>query len=208
VKRLAVLSFFLAAPAAQAAPLAELPFEPLPSRAVATCLRATGTPSGLAIFGPISVRSSSTDLLAAGPGGTTRTARVDFGALVDCAGVAIAPSGAAVVAGAVTRPEDHAEVRAVVREPGGAFALPLTLGDADVDEPAVAAAVSSSGHAVVAWMQSRGDTSEGEARFRIVAARRSPGGAFGAFQRLSRAAVAAPGSRFGCVRRGRRACTG
>ncbi len=182
--RLAVLIVLLTAPAAQAAPLAEQAFEPLPNRAVATCLRATGTPSGLAIFGPISARSSSTDLLAAGPAGTTRTARVDLGSLVDCAAVATAPGGAAVVAGAV-QSRARVEVRAVVQDPGGAFAAPVTLGDTTDDGPEVAAAVSPSGHAVVAWVQTRGAPRSGDPPFRIVAARRAPGGGFGAFQRLT-----------------------
>jgi hypothetical protein len=178
--RLTVLILLVAAPAAQAAPLAELPYEPLPQRAVATCLRATGSPGALAMFGPIAGRSSATDLLAAGAGGTTRTDRVDFGSLVDCAAVATAPGGVAVVAGAVAPSPTRVEVRAVVREPGGAFGAPATLGAAAFDGSAVTAAVSPSGHAVVAWLQGRGG-----GRFRIVAARRMPGGGFGPFQRLT-----------------------
>ena len=180
MRRLTILVLLLFTPAAHAAPLGELEFEPLPERAVATCLRATGTPGGLAIFGPIAARSSATDLLAAGPSGTTRTDRVDFGSLADCAAVATAPGGAAVVAGAVAPSPTRVEVRAVVREPGGAFGPPVTLGGAAFDGSAVAAAVSPSGHAVVAWVQVRSG-----GRLRIVAARRMPGGGFGPFQRLT-----------------------
>jgi hypothetical protein len=174
LRRLIILAFLLIAAPAQAAPLNELPFQPRPG--AATCLRATATPGTLAILGPITQRTSATDLLA---NGTTRTDRVRLGALVDCAAVAADPGGAAVIAGGVRRGPDRARLRVVARDPGGAFGAPVALGSSAIIDASVAAAVSPSGHAVVAWTQRRGDPFGDRTPVRIVAARRAPGGTFG-----------------------------
>jgi hypothetical protein len=186
LRRLTILLFLLVAPAAHAAPLVERPFEPLPNRGPAACLRATGTPGGLALFGPLSRRSGATDLLTATAGGTTSVARVISAVTIDCAATATA-GGAAVVAVPVVRPRGSRddEVRAVVRDAGGAFGAQAHLGDIDLTRPAVTAAVSPGGQAVVAWAQRRGSATSAKARFRIVAARRAPGGDFGPFERLT-----------------------
>jgi hypothetical protein len=174
LRRLTVGILLLIAAPAQAAPLHEVPFQP--RSAAATCLRATATPGTLAIFGPISGRTSATDLLA---DGTRLTDRVRLGALADCAAVAVDPGGAAVLAGPVARGPETAQLRAVARDPAGTFGAPVTLGPSALVGSGVAAAVSPAGHAVVVWVQRRGDPFDDEAPTRIVAARRAPGGAFG-----------------------------
>ena len=168
----AVLALPSTAAAARLEPLA---FRPLPDRAPALCLAPTGTPGGIALLGPHSRRDSATDLLAVGDGGATRSARVRIGRMSQCAAVAEAPGGAAVVAGTTVSPDYEVALRAVVRDPGGEFGEPTTLSDRGQD---AAAAVGPAGHAVVAWSEKRG------ARHRIVAARRAPGGAFGTPQVL------------------------
>ena len=95
---LALVLIALAAPsAAAAAPLGELPFEQRPE--VATCLRAPGAPGELALYG-----RGGVDLRAAGDDGARRVAGVRMRRLVECAAVASAPGGAAVVAGAAGAP--------------------------------------------------------------------------------------------------------
>jgi hypothetical protein len=187
LRRLTVLLFLLAVVPAEASPFRERPFEPRPARGTATCLRSTGTPGGLARFGTLGRTTSTTDLLVAGPNGTTRTAQVGLGRLAGCAAVATAPTGAAIAAGSVVSDvEDfNTEVRAAVRDPGGAFGPPLTLGASDFSDASVVAAVSPAGHAIVAWEQRRGGGDSDSAPFRIVAARRAPGGGFGPVQALT-----------------------
>jgi hypothetical protein len=70
-------------------------------------------------------------------------------------------------------------VRAALRDPGAALGTPGAGGAADPERPAVAAAVSPAGDAVVAWVQGRA------ARHRVVAARRRAGGAFGSVEPLT-----------------------
>ena len=170
----AALTVLLVPPAASAA-VNPLPFE---QRAgVATCLRAPGAPGDLGLYG-----RGGAHLRAVGDGGAARMPGVRLGKLVECAAVATAPSGAGVVAGAVAA----GDVRAAVRDPGGAFGAPVRLGRAQDFGPSVAAAVSPAGHAVVAWAQVRGRPDpRRRGRFRIVAARRAPGGAFGAVEPLT-----------------------
>ncbi|HEX5621072.1 MAG TPA: hypothetical protein VFX51_21795 [Solirubrobacteraceae bacterium] len=169
MRRLTVLIFLLAAAPAQAAPLNELPFRQLPRDQNATCLRATGTASGLAMYAP-----RATDVFD----GMTMTARVPLGRLTGCAATAAA-GGAAVLAAPVGRPGERVRVHAALREPGGAFGAPAELGAVDPEQASVAAAMAPTGDAVIAWMQGRGE------RHRVVAARRRPGGAFGAVEPLT-----------------------
>src|SRR5687768_17744784 len=173
---LAVALAVLAAPApAAAAPLNELPFEQRPG--IATCLRAPGA-GDLALYG-----RGGVDLRAAGDAGAAPVPAVRIRRLTECAAVATAPGGAGVVAGAVRG--DPPEIRAAVRDPGGAFGAPARLGTGAVFGSSVSAAVSPAGHAVVAWAQVRGEPHPRRpARFRIVAARRAPGGAFGPVEPL------------------------
>jgi hypothetical protein len=159
----------LAAPVG-AAPLAEVPFQQLPGNAMATCLRATGTPGGLALLGPLSRVDAASDLLAADVSGVRLDGRVRLGAPADCAAAASAPGGASVLAGAVNGARGG-EVRAAARDPGGALGAPVLLGDASQESfVAVAAAVAPRGDAVVAWTEVDGD------RVRVFAARRVAGG--------------------------------
>ena len=174
MRRLAVLALLLALAfpgAAGAAPLGELPFQE--RGGVAGCLEATGAPGGLSVLGPYSRRESATDLLTAGG---VRDARVSLGRLLACASVAEAPGGAAIVAGAAVPPDDYryvGAVRVAVREPGGAFGPPVTLGRSFA-RPAVA--VAPSGAAAVAWVAVG---SSRDSRRRLIVARRAPGGPFG-----------------------------
>ena len=165
---IAALLAALAVPAsASAAPLTELPFAP----SQASCLSATGAPGGISILGPYSRRESATDLLTVGGEGAMLSERVRMGRLLGCASVAAAEGGAAVVVGQRVTPEIGVDLRAVVRDPGGAFGEPAVLSDRGTD---AVAAVGPAGHAVVAWSELRGRN------HRILAARRAPGGAFGA----------------------------
>ncbi len=110
-----------------------------------------------------------------GDGVQTRE-RVEFGRVYACASVSEAPGGAAVIAGLGVAADEALELRAVVRDPGGAFGAPVALGD----RPGIpSAAVGPAGDAVVAWAEH-----VSRRRFRIVAARREPGGAFGAPEAL------------------------
>ena len=163
--------------AAQAAPFGERPFQELPGDEVATCLQATGTPGGLALYRPHGI-----DLLSANADVAARHERVEIGPLGTCAETVVASSGAAVVAG--WRPHGRG-VRAVVRDPGGAFGTSVSLGSSEVFLPALAVAISPGGHAVVAWAEGRGSIYDNEPRMRVVAARRAPGGAFGPAEQLS-----------------------
>lgn len=180
----ACLLALLAAPVvASAAQLSELPVAPSPGRASAGCLHATGAPGGLAALGPYSRRDSATDLLTVGADGARLAERVSVGRLLDCAAVAEAPGGAAVLAGTVIRREGgqyKREIRAVARDPSAAFGPAAHL--ADVATRPVAA-VAPSGLAVVAWGEIdsvRGATQ----RVRLRVARRAPGAAFGAPETL------------------------
>jgi hypothetical protein len=179
VRRLTIaLAWSLSLPAAAgAAPLGELPFQPLPDRGPALCLTATGAPGGIALLGPFSRRQSATDLLTVGTGGATRTTRVRLGRLLECAAAAEAPGGAAVIAGAAVDADFETALRAVVRDPGATFGPPATLSESGIGP---VAAIGPAGHAVVAWTETR------PGRHRIVAARRAPGGAFGAAETLVR----------------------
>ncbi|HWM11160.1 MAG TPA: hypothetical protein VNO82_17520, partial [Solirubrobacteraceae bacterium] len=168
----AVVALLAFPAAAGAAPLGELPFEQ--RKGITGCVEATGAPGGLSVMGPYSRRASSTDLLTAAGG---RTARVSLGRLLDCAAVAEAPGGAAIVAGAaVSRASGdyRAAMRVAVRDPGGAFGPASGLDDS-FGRPAVA--IAPSGAAVVAWVAGE---DRPDAVRRLVVARRPPGGAFGA----------------------------
>jgi hypothetical protein len=180
LRRLTALTAFAvlaAAPVAHAAPLGELPFAPVPDRGVATCVERTGA-AGLALLGTSSRRQTATDLMTVRDGQITRTGRVRIGRLFTCPRIAEAEGGAAVVAGSVAhRRGTRFEVLVAIREPGGRFGPPVRLGDGGL---APAVAVSPAGHAVVLWIEPAGD-----GRLRAVAARRAPGGEFGAPETLA-----------------------
>jgi hypothetical protein len=181
MNRLTGLAFVLAAltlpSTAAAAPLNALPFEQTPG--VATCLRGAGAPGDLVLYGRDGV-----DLRVAGSSGTAAVAPVGIRRLAECAAVAMAPGGAGVVAGAVRG--DPMEVRAATRDPGAVFGTPVRLGVGAPFATSVSVAVSPPGHAVVAWAQFRGRPDPRRpARFRIVAARRAPGGGFGTVEPLT-----------------------
>lgn len=110
--------------------------------------------------------------------------RIAFGRLLDCPGVAAAGG-----AGIVAAPVRGRALRVSMRDPGGAFGVPARLGPASRDVGPPAAAIAPSGAAVVVWAQTRvrRGTSQFDSdhvRMRILAARRQPGGAFGAPQQL------------------------
>ena len=72
------------------------------TRALATCLRATGMPGGLGAVRAVHASMPRPPTCSPpAPDGTDLVARVPIGALVDCAATATAAGGAAVVAGAV-----------------------------------------------------------------------------------------------------------
>ena len=147
-----------------------------PAGGTATCLRATGLPGEL-------VRSTATgaQFLQASAGGLTPVADVaSEGSMQACPQAAARPNGIGIVAFAV-RDGSEAFVRASLREPGGTWgphvdALPVS--DMVSGHP-LAADISERGDALVALA---GVNDKG--RVQIVAARRSPGGAFGATETL------------------------
>lgn len=165
----------LALPGAAAASLNELPFAALPDRDAAGCLRPTGAPGGLALF----ARPASTDLWQAGASGLARGEGARLGRLAQCAAAAEAGDHA-VVAGVVR----GGEVRAAIRD-GAGFSAAAELGSGPNPQDAVAA-VSPAGHAAVAWLERRGRLADLRQRIRIVVARRLPGQAFSAPERLTR----------------------
>jgi hypothetical protein len=181
----------LAAPAGAAGQSwAESPALGLGRSAVATCLRPAG-PVRAALLGPLSRSSTATDLIAPAAGGPTLLGRVALGWLDDCPAVAGEPGGNVLVAGAARvgrgrrGPRPARAVRAAAAGPDGSFAAPQELARVPADVGVtLAAAVSSRGDALVAWIEQtpvlgpalalRG------ARTRLLVARRAPGGAFGA----------------------------
>jgi hypothetical protein len=171
-----VLAALTAAPAAA---WQEVPFRTLPGGGVATCLRATGTEGGLAALGPLGRRATPVDLLAAGTARPAVRARLRFPIAFECPAVR-EQGGAGVAAAPVVRPgTERIELRAAVRDPGGAFGVPVALGRAPEINGAHDVAVTSHGDAVVAWIQEAGE------RRRIAVARRAPGAPFGAVQGLT-----------------------
>jgi hypothetical protein len=150
----------------------------------AYCLRATGTDGELRVATPTrSGKGLATRLLRADRGGGLARDPRAPAAFDDCAAVATAASGAAIAAGPGGRRRGGAaEIRAVVQDPGRPPARPARLGPTGIREPHVAAAIGADGTAVVAWIQSRepsgdGDFDDGEQR--VLAARRRAGGGFG-----------------------------
>lgn len=166
---LGALLALVLAPAARADTL--VPVHAVSGKGVATCLRATGVPGGLAQWRPGGVALLS---------GTTELERVRLGQVAACPEAAAAPGGAAVVAAI---PGRGRSVRAAVREPGGAFGAPVRLRRGGGTNLAAAVAVSQAGHAVVAWAQRRG--AELKERYRVLVARRAPGGSFGPVEALT-----------------------
>jgi hypothetical protein len=163
---LALLVVLVLPSSAAAAPLGELPFQPV--RAGAACLAPTGAPGELSRWA-----EGGAEILVAGAGGLGRPLKVPFGALPGCPRAAADASGAAVVAGAT---EDA--LRVALREPRGAgFGAPVTLAAAE-DVYDLSVAVSPRGDAVVAWAE------YATPRVRIRIARRAAGEAFGAPQEL------------------------
>ena len=160
----------LAAPAS-AATFAELPVTVMDT--YTGCLQTTGTPGELALSG---IGADGVQLLRADRTGVTRTQTLS---VPSCSTVVGRPNGAGVAAGG-----SDSTVVAAVRDPGGAWSVPL-----DLDYPtsnwnvtATAAAVSDRGDAVVAWVE---HTFKEPERMRVRVARRAPGAGFGEPQTLA-----------------------
>jgi len=171
---LAVL--LVALTAAPAGAWEELPFRALPGASPASCVRATGADGGLGTLGPREDLATPVDLLvAAGPPAVRARAR--FRIVITCP--VLREQGAAAVAAVPDVGISAPVAMAVaVRDAGGAFAKPARLGRASLTDGTYDAALSATGDAVVAWAQYAGGRAR--PRVRIVAARRGPGGAFGA----------------------------
>ena len=161
----------LAVPAtASAAGFGELPFTPVSGEA--GCVRATGAPGEI-----VRLTATGAELQTATPAGFTNPVEVPAPAPPqDCPAAAASSSGAGVIA-FTTRPDQTAEVDVALREPGGAWgtAAKLATGKAIIG---VTSAVSARGDAIVAWV--RGNGSLDKPDYRIFAALRPAGGAFGA----------------------------
>ena len=185
-RALIAAALVLAAPGtAVAAPFGELPFRPVSG--AATCLRATGAPGELVRW----VRDGA-EVLEARPDGLVPVTTVGLGKLRDCPSAAADAGGAGIVAGPTA-----SGIRIALREPGGAWGEPITIGASLAG--GVEVAISARGDAVVTWLES---ASLETARVRV--ARRSAGGSFGApeqigapveYEQLS-AAVAGNGEAF------------
>jgi hypothetical protein len=159
-----------------------------PDNGVATCLRPTGNPGELVSFGRGTEKGVSFDVLAADPSTVTRTADIDVGPTYTCAETA-SGGGVTVVASAAVSPASRSTgIKIAVREGSGGFTTPVTLADtpeADFGTYAPAVAVGTAGDAVVAWTELRGLVEERDTEFRVVMARRAPGGTFGAPQQVT-----------------------
>ncbi|WP_028067144.1 hypothetical protein [Solirubrobacter soli] len=170
---LAVLALALPA-TASAAPFGDLPFQALKGPAV--CLRATGAPGEL-------VRQTETTapFLTAAPAGLTAGGVLPTDGAQDCVEVASWPGGGGVLAFPVYSEADgETWVRGFLREPGHDWGEPVDIlppGPRSGIELAVAA--SARGDALVATR-----TSDERRRQVVTVARRLPGGAFGAPERL------------------------
>jgi hypothetical protein len=99
-----------------------------------------------------------------------------------CPEVATAPGGAAVVAELVLR-KRHELLRVAVRDPGGAFQAPVTLGRVLTLEGGLSVAVAPTGDVVVAVADVR--IAGRRITVRTVAYRRRRGGRFGPAQRVA-----------------------
>ncbi len=170
----AVLAALAVPSAASAATLHELPFQPRPDRGGADCLTTAG--DGLALVGPSTRRESPVDLLAVTAAGAEARARAPLARTFECPAIAGAPGGAAVVAGVTVSEDFEVALQAHAKDAGGTFGAPVTLGRRGTQP---VAAVGAGGHAVVAWVERRSRRT-----WRIVAARRAPGGDFGAAEPL------------------------
>jgi hypothetical protein len=174
-RALLVLLLPLACPApASAAGFGELPFRAVP--AFATCLTAPG-PAGMVTR----TSPSAVELLGADATGLRPLGAAPLPALLPyvCPAVAVAGSGAAVVVAPVLDPYSsgpHYEVTAVVRDAGGAWRKPQVVTAAAELETSYAGAVSERGDAALAVTTSVADGGP----FRLLVARRAPGGAFAA----------------------------
>jgi hypothetical protein len=156
---------------ASAAPFGELPFVALSG--AAECVRAPGPPGLLARTQGRGVRF----MLAGAAGLTPADSATLGGQAFPCAEVAVAPSGAGVIAGrTLTTDQASYHLTVTLRDPGGAWANAQTLARGPAPPASVAVAVSERGDAAVAWAGTRRLFS-GPYRLRV--ARRSPGGAFG-----------------------------
>jgi hypothetical protein len=153
---------------------------------VSTCLRAGGGAGLVGVLGPLERRSSAIDLFEADDGGWRRVGRATLGILDVCPSVASNDAGMTVVAGEVRGRLRHGPIRASVRLPGGSFEAPVTVATANGQTASgVATAVSARGDVMVAWAQARRVTRRSSGQVRLVAVRRSAGGAFGELEALS-----------------------
>jgi hypothetical protein len=153
---------------------------------VSTCLRAGGGAGLVGVLGPLEHRSSAIDLFEADDGGWRRVGRATLGILDVCPSVASNDAGMTVVAGAIRGRLRHVPIRASVRLPGGSFEAPVTIATANGQTASgVATAVSARGDLLVAWAQVRRVTRRTSGQVRVVAVRRSAGGAFGELEALS-----------------------
>lgn len=114
------------------------------------------------------------------------------------ASLAVAPSGEAVVAWRAARENSEGvhntgPVLASIRPVDGGFGLPSAVSPADAQASTVAAAVAPDGHAVLAWLDyGPGVDPNATTAQTVQAARRAPGGAFGAPERLGGPADVVP----------------
>src|SRR5215207_4219132 len=182
---LAVLAALLCCPAvAGAAPFAEPPFTPLARDRAATCLQAAGA-GRVAVLGTTRAGASAVELLrVAANGAAVREGSVPFDGF-DCPSAAVAPSGAAVVAAASTEPENSMDVILATRDPGGVLRAPVRVPRTErIWVQHIAAAIASSGAAVVTWVETPTDGVDSIGDDRLMVIRRPAGGAFGAPERL------------------------
>jgi hypothetical protein len=184
MRRFAVLTIaaavLAAAAPAAADPFGELPFHPVPG--VAECLRATGEPGGLARWVPGGVELLRATATGVQPAGAARIG----GSTPACPEVAAAPGGAAAVAELVVR-HRHELLGVAVRDPGGTFAAPVTLGRVLTLTGGLSVAVAPTGDLVVAVAGVH--ATRHRTTVRVVAFRRRRGGRFGPGQRVAAIAL-------------------
>ena len=171
----------LAVPA-NAADLGEL--TPLSVHGSEDCGGPSGAPGELVVRTTTGVRFVTATRAGFQPGQT-----LTLGKGFTCSAVKVRPSGAGVIVGQL-----DGRVVAVVRDPGGAWSAPLTVVPITETSPtlSVTADVSDRGDVIVAMKAFTIDDKDLNAppRSRFLAARRAPGGTFGAGEQLGAAAVA------------------
>ncbi len=168
---LTLCSLLFVPASASAAPFTETALTTV--RGSARCAHSTATPDTLAVR-----NDKEFALLRATTAGLTSAGWEPLDMQLACVSVAVQPNGAGVAVGVkIAESEVEYEYVARLREPGGSWGAPLTIGTGGYPA-SISTAISDRGDAVVAW-EDQTLTSD-SIKYAIRAARRRPGAGFGA----------------------------